>query len=127
MQEFQYSFLSIGFFFLKNLNKKVLEQQLEINNLLIVKEKEHSNEQNKAEMRAYKIGSKGNYQLIITNSGKATAENVYLEILIDSVYRGCFWILMKFFPMNTASGHSEKFRIQEVWIFQVSLRLESFR
>lgn len=43
--------LSIGFsiysfFSFKRLNKTVLEQQLEINSLLLTKEKEYSNEQN---------------------------------------------------------------------------------
>lgn len=97
-----------SFFSFKKLNKKILEQQVEINSLLITKEKEHSNEQNKAEIRAYKTGAKGNYQLIITNTGKATAENVYLEILIGSAYRGCFWDIDEIFPMNIVSGHSGK-------------------
>lgn len=85
------SFSMYSFFSFKRLNKKVLEQQLEINRLLITKEQEYSNEQNRADIRAYRTGSKGNYQLILTNVGKATAENVYLEILIDSMYRGHFW------------------------------------
>ncbi|WP_313390907.1 hypothetical protein [Acinetobacter sp.] len=105
--------LSIGFsvysfFSFKKLNKKVLEQQLEINHLLITKEQKYSNEQNKADFRAYTIGSKANYQLILTNVGKATAENVYLEILIDSKYRGHFWNIDNIFPMNIVSGHSGK-------------------
>lgn len=97
-----------SFFSFRNLNKKVLEQQIEINNLLIVKEKDNSNEQNKADLRVYKTGAKGNYQLIITNSGKATAENVDLEVLIDSKYQGCFWNIVDIFPMNIVSGHSSK-------------------
>lgn len=105
--------LSIGFsiysfFSFKKLNKKVLEQQLEINRLLITKEQDYSNEQNKAEIRAYKTGSKSNYQLILTNVGKANAENVYLEILIDSKYRGHFWDIDDIFPMNIVPGHSGK-------------------
>jgi len=105
--------LSIGFsiysfFSFKRLNKTVLEQQLEINSLLLTKEKEYSNEQNKAEIRAYKTGFKGNYQLILTNVGKATAENVYLEILIENRYLGNFWDINEIFPMNIVPGHSGK-------------------
>ncbi len=102
------AFSMYSFFSFKKLNKKILEQQVEINNLLIIKETEHSNEQSKAEIRAYKTGAKGNYQLIITNTGKVTAENVYLEILIDSAYRGCFWDIDEIFPMNIVAGHSGK-------------------
>ncbi|EPJ2960956.1 hypothetical protein JX829_001333 [Acinetobacter baumannii] len=102
------SFSMYSFFSFKRLNKKVLEQQLEINRLLITKEQEYSNEQNRADIRAYRTGSKGNYQLILTNVGKATAENVYLEILIDSMYRGHFWDIDEIFPMNIVSGHSGK-------------------
>lgn len=102
------AFSIYSFFSFKKLNKKILEQQVEINSLLITKEKDYSNEQNKADIRAYKIGAKGNYQVIITNAGKATAENVYLEVLIDSAYIGCFWDIDEIFPMNIVSGHSGK-------------------
>ncbi|MBF6822336.1 hypothetical protein HN294_19860, partial [Acinetobacter baumannii] len=53
------SFSMYSFFSFKRLNKKVLEQQLEINRLLITKEQEYSNEQNRADIRAYRTGSKG--------------------------------------------------------------------
>lgn len=121
------AFSIYSFFTFRSLNKKVLEQQVEINKLLIIKEKDNSNERNKADIRAYKIGSNGNYQLIITNSGKAIAENVCLEILIDCVYRGCFWDIDEIFPMNIVSGHSgkisysrgmdfpSKFKVRIVW------------
>lgn len=97
-----------SFFSFKKLNKKILEQQVEINSLLITKEKDHSDEQNKAEIRVYKTGSNSSYQLIVTNSGKATAENVYLEILIEKKYRGYFGDIDEIFPMNIVSGHSGK-------------------
>lgn len=96
-----------SFFAFKKLNKRVLEQQIEINSLVIIKENDYYQEQNKAEIRAYKTGSKSNYQLIVTNSGKATAENVCLEI-IDKGLRGNFWDIDEIFPMNILSGHSGK-------------------
>ncbi len=46
--------------------------------------------------------------MILTNVGKANAENVYLEILIDSKYRGHFWDIDDIFPMNIVPGHSGK-------------------
>lgn len=97
-----------SFFSFKRLNKRVLEQQIEVNNLLIIKENDYYKGQNKAVMRAYKTGSNSSYQLILTNSGKATAENVHLEILIDQKYRGYFADIDEIFPMNIVSGHSGK-------------------
>lgn len=105
---FSVAFSLYSFFSFKKLNKKILEQQIEINNLLIIKENEIYSEQNKAELRAYKTGSKSNYQLVVTNSGKATAENVTLEILIDRQYLGSFWNIHEIFPMDILSGHSGK-------------------
>lgn len=97
-----------SFFAFKKLNKRVLEQQIEINGLVIIKENDYYQEQNKAEIRAYKTGSKSSYQLIVTNSGKATAENVCLEIIIDKGLRRNFWDIDEIFPMNILSGHSGK-------------------
>ena len=99
-----------SFFSSKKLNNEIAKQQLQINELLLAKEKEYLNEQNKAEFRAYKTGDRNDYTLIITNQGKADAKNVCLEILINEEYKNNFWDIEQIFPMNISAGHTGKIR-----------------
>lgn len=98
-----YSFLSS-----RRLNKKISEQQIQINELLINKEKQYIEKEGKAEFRVYGIGTNGDCELVVANQGKADAKNVRLEIRIEQAHKGSFWNLNEVFPMNINSGQTGK-------------------
>lgn len=101
-------FSMYSFFSFRKLNKKIIEQQIEINTLLLNKETENINEKNKAEFRAYTTKSSKSNHLIITNVGKAIAENTHLEILIEPSYSNYFYNIDEIFPINLSPHHSSK-------------------
>ncbi|MDM1269301.1 hypothetical protein HXZ61_03535 [Acinetobacter indicus] len=108
-----FSAISIGFamysfFSFRSLNRKVIEQQIKINDLILNKEVEHIKENNRAELRAYMTSSSKSHYLVVTNTGKATAENVNLDILVDKKFQNYFCNIDEIFPMNLNSGHSGK-------------------
>lgn len=98
-----YSFLSSR----KN-NQKLMNQQIQINELLLKKEQEYIEEKNQAKFRAFTTGEKGNYVLTVVNQGQATAKNLTLEILIEDKYKNSFYNIDDIFPINLNANQTAK-------------------
>ena len=98
-----YSFLSS-----RKLTLEINKQQLQINELLLTKEKEYFEEKSKAKFRAFILNQGNHFQINITNQGKANARNLHLEIIIDERYKGDFYNIDKLLPMNLNTGQTTK-------------------
>lgn len=102
------SISAYSFFSSRKLNLEINKQQLQINELLLAKEKEYSEEKNKAKFRAFILDQGNHYQVNITNQGKATARNLNVEIIIDRRYQDYFYNLDQLFPMTLNAGQTTK-------------------
>lgn len=113
-----YSFLSSR----KN-NQKLMNQQIQINELLLKKEQEYIEEKNQAKFKAFTTGEKSNYVLTIVNQGQATAINLTLEVLIEDEHKNSFYNIDDIFPINLSAKNTAKTNYSRGWNFPSKFKI----
>ena len=113
-----YSFLSSR----KN-NQKLMNQQIQINELLLKKEQEYIEEKNQAKFKAFTTGEKSNYVLTIVNQGQATAINLTLEVLIEDEHKNSFYNIDDIFPINLSAKNTAKTNYSRGWHFPSKFKI----
>ena len=114
-----YSFLSS-----RRINQKLMNQQLQINELLLKKEQEYIEEKNQAKFKAFTTGEKSNYVLTIVNQGQATAKNLSLEVLIEDKHKNSFYNIDDIFPIDLSAKHIAKTNYSRGWHFPSKFKIK---
>lgn len=114
-----YSFLSS-----RKTNQKLMDQQIQINELLLKKEQEYIEEKNQAKFKAFTTGEKSNYVLTVVNQGQAMAKNLSLEVLIEDEHKNSFYNIDDIFPINLSAKHTAKTNYSRGWHFPSKFKIK---